>query len=149
MFASIPPKCSPNFSPNSTHVPTGGGGRVAIVDIDYHHGNGTQQIFWERPDVFYGSLHADPNMEFPYFSGQASERGDGAGAGATLNVPLAIDPTKKGRGQGVDEGHYLAALRVLTAAVGVFEPDYLVVSMGLDTFEGDIIGGFGLQVRYA
>jgi acetoin utilization deacetylase AcuC-like enzyme len=66
-----------------------GGRRVAILDIDYHHGNGTQQLFWERGDVLYVSLHADPARAFPYFSGHATETGGGDGAGATMNFPMA------------------------------------------------------------
>ncbi len=70
--------------------------RVAILDVDYHHGNGTQQIFWERGDVLYVSLHADPDRAYPYYSGFASERGSGDGDGRTLNVPL---PAATGAGR--------------------------------------------------
>ena len=66
----------------------GGAGRVAVIDVDYHHGNGTQSIFWERPDVLTVSLHADPSQEYPYFLGRADETGGGAGAGANLNFPM-------------------------------------------------------------
>src|SRR5277367_1834923 len=65
-----------------------GAARVAILDVDFHHGNGTQDIFYERPDVLYVSLHGDPKEAFPYFSGYADETGSGAGAGCNLNIPL-------------------------------------------------------------
>ena len=61
---------------------------VAILDIDYHHGNGTQDIFWTRGDVFYASVHADPATDYPFYWGHADEIGEGEGAGATLNLPL-------------------------------------------------------------
>src|SRR5215212_3428229 len=64
------------------------GETVAILDVDYHHGNGTQQIFWRRGDVLYVSLHADPDRKFPFFLGRVSETGEGDGAGANLNIPL-------------------------------------------------------------
>ena len=65
-----------------------GAARVAVLDIDYHHGNGTQAIFWERADVQVVNIHADPLVEYPYFLGHADERGAGEGEGATLNLPL-------------------------------------------------------------
>ena len=61
---------------------------VAILDLDYHHGNGTEQIFWRRGDVLYASIHADPERQYPYFLGRADETGEGPGAGANLNLPL-------------------------------------------------------------
>ena len=64
------------------------GERVAILDVDYHHGNGTQQIFWRRGDVLYVSLHADPDRQYPFFLGHADEIGEGEGSGANLNLPL-------------------------------------------------------------
>jgi acetoin utilization deacetylase AcuC-like enzyme len=101
-----------------------GARRVAIVDVDAHHGNGTQAIFYDRADVFYGSLHVDPGAGwFPHFVGFADEQGRDAGAGATYNVPLA-----PGTG---DEG-WLAALDGLLARVGAFAPEALVVSLGVD-----------------
>ena len=114
----------------------GGFGRVAILDIDYHHGNGTQQIFWERGDVLYVSLHGDPARAYPYYSGYAGERGAGAGAGATLNLP---QPARTGL-----DG-YLAALGDGMDAIGAFAPDApLVISLGFDTFERDPIGDLAL-----
>ncbi|HEX6140631.1 MAG TPA: histone deacetylase family protein [Candidatus Limnocylindria bacterium] len=111
--------------------------RVAILDVDYHHGNGTQQIFWERGDVLYVSLHADPARAFPYFSGFAAERGSGAGEGATHNFPLAAGTALEG---------YSAALDEALALVAAFAPDApLVMSLGFDTFERDPIGDLALQ----
>ena len=112
-----------------------GHARVGILDIDYHHGNGTQAIFWQRDDVFFTSLHADPNDDYPYLSGHASERGEGAGAGHTLNFPLPA---------GTRAEAYLAALEQAIDAVAERACDVLVVSLGVDTFERDPISKFKL-----
>ncbi len=112
-----------------------GRGRVAILDVDYHHGNGTQDIFWDDASVLYASLHADPATDYPFFWGHADEVGAGAGAGTTLNLPLP---------QGTGIGPYLAALDVALAAVARFGAELLVVSFGADTFAGDPISGFAL-----
>lgn len=113
-----------------------GAERVAILDVDYHHGNGTQSIFWERGDVLYVSLHGDPRAAYPYFSGYASETGAGAGEGRTRNLPLS---------PGTDGAAYLTALRDGLAAVTAFEPDApLVLSLGFDTFERDPISDLAL-----
>jgi acetoin utilization deacetylase AcuC-like enzyme len=115
----------------------GGAKRVAILDIDYHHGNGTQQIFWERGDVLYLSLHADPARAYPYFSGYPGERGAGDGAGLTRNWPLAVRTGLDGYATALAE-----ALRMIVA----FAPDApLVVSAGFDTFEHDPIGDLALR----
>jgi len=115
----------------------GGFARVAMLDIDYHHGNGTQQLFWERGDVLYCSLHADPARAYPYFSGFASERGAGAGEGLTRNFPLPADTSLDG---------YADALSEALDAVAAFDPDApLVVSLGFDTFERDPIGDLALR----
>lgn len=110
--------------------------RVAVLDVDYHHGNGTQDIFWERGDVLVASLHADPRQEFPYFLGHADERGGGPGQGATLNLPLPWGTGWTG---------YAAALETACAAVSAFAPSALVVSLGVDTWEGDPISRFALR----
>jgi acetoin utilization deacetylase AcuC-like enzyme len=110
-------------------------GPVAILDIDYHHGNGTQDIFWDAGDIFFASIHADPVMDYPFFWGRADETGEGAGAGATLNLPLP-------RGTGLPA--YLDALSQALAAVAAFGPRLLVVSFGADTFEGDPISHFAI-----
>ena len=126
---------------------TRSGCRVAIVDIDFHHGNGTQEIFYKRSDVFYCSIHADPDEEFPYFSGRANERGAGQGEGCNLNLPLPLDNSAQGSGYGVSERAYLLAVDQAVQAVRDFAADILVVSAGLDTFLRDPVGGFGLEVH--
>jgi acetoin utilization deacetylase AcuC-like enzyme len=111
------------------------GERVAILDVDYHHGNGTEQIFWRRGDVLYVSLHADPDRQYPYFLGRADEVGEGDGRGANLNIPLPA---------GLDDQGYLEALdRGLERIAG--EPgSVVVVSLGFDTYEHDPIGDFAV-----
>lgn len=106
--------------------------RVAILDVDLHHGNGTQGIFYGRGDVLTVSIHADPVRFYPFFWGHASERGEGAGLGCNLNLPLP-------RGSG-DEP-FLAALDVAIGRIRAFSPGALVVALGLDAFEGDPFGG--------
>lgn len=111
------------------------GERVAILDVDYHHGNGTQQIFWRRADVRYVSIHGDPDRAYPFFLGRADESGEGPGAGENVNFPLEA---------GVDDERYLAVLeRALEAVAGV-PGSVLVVSLGFDTFGSDPIGDFEL-----
>ncbi|HYY77622.1 MAG TPA: histone deacetylase family protein [Actinomycetes bacterium] len=110
-------------------------GRVAVVDVDFHHGNGTQDVFWEDPAVLYVSLHGDPARHYPPFSGAADERGGGPGAGATRNFPLA---------DGTGDDDYLAALAAAAEVVAAFDPATLVVSLGFDTFQADPIGAFAL-----
>jgi acetoin utilization deacetylase AcuC-like enzyme len=110
--------------------------RVAILDVDYHHGNGTQDIFWERGDVFYASIHADPATDYPFYWGHADETGEGTGVGATLNLPLA---------QGADLAIFRAAQRRALDAIAAFDPGLLVVSFGADTYEGDPISHFKLK----
>ncbi len=110
--------------------------RVAVLDIDYHHGNGTQAIFYDRADVFFASIHGDPHTEYPFFLGYMDELGAGAGEGFNLNLPLA-------RGTGF--GQWRAALGLALQRIAGFRADALVVSLGLDTFEGDPISGFRLR----
>jgi acetoin utilization deacetylase AcuC-like enzyme len=113
-----------------------GAERVAILDIDFHHGNGTQQIFWERGDVLYVSLHGDPAGIYPYYSGYATERGAGEGEGMTVNLPLPA---------GTEGDAYLAALHEGLAAIRAFDADApLVVSLGFDTYHADPICNLGL-----
>jgi acetoin utilization deacetylase AcuC-like enzyme len=114
----------------------GGAARVAVLDVDFHHGNGTQDVFWERPDVLFVSLHGDPAEAFPYFSGYAEETGAGAGEGATLNLPLP-------RGTGFEA--WRGALAVGLERLRAFRPDALVVSLGVDTYVGDPISFFRLE----
>ena len=106
-----------------------GAGRVAILDIDAHHGNGTQMIFYERADVYYGSTHVDPGAGwFPHYAGYADERGAGAGQGANRNLPLA---------PGSGDDAWLSALDVLLAEVAARGADAVVVSLGLDAAAAD------------
>ena len=109
--------------------------RVAVLDIDVHHGNGTQQIFYQRDDVLTVSLHADPVRFYPFFWGAANETGRGAGDGFNLNLPLP-------RGTGGEE--YLAQLDAAFERITSFAPGALVVALGLDAFEGDPLSGFAL-----
>jgi acetoin utilization deacetylase AcuC-like enzyme len=108
-------------------------GKVAVLDIDYHAGNGTQDIFYERGDVLTISIHGDPDFEYPHFIGYADETGAGAGLGFHRNFPLP-----KGTG---DEG-YLSALDEALKLIRDFAPNYLVVPSGMDTFDGDPLGTF-------
>lgn len=114
----------------------GGAQRVAVLDIDYHHGNGTQCIFYDRADVFFASIHGDPRTEYPFYLGHADEKGEGAGLGFNLNLPLP-------RGTGF--AAWRAALTQARAAIDAFWADALVVSLGVDTFEADPISGFQLR----
>ena len=108
-------------------------GKVALLDIDYHAGNGTQDIFYERADVLTISLHGDPDIEYPYYSGFADETGAGAGLGFHKNFPLP---------KGTDDARYLSALDEALTMIRKFAPQYLVLSTGMDTFDGDPLGTF-------
>jgi acetoin utilization deacetylase AcuC-like enzyme len=110
--------------------------RVAVVDVDYHHGNGTQSIFWERGDLFFTSLHADPHDDYPFFTGHADEVGAGAGLGCNLNLPLP---------PGTDGRAWLQALDTALDRVAAFGPEAVLVSLGVDTFEKDPISAFKLR----
>ncbi|AXS38899.1 histone deacetylase family protein [Breoghania sp. L-A4] len=110
--------------------------RIAILDVDYHHGNGTQEIFYERSDVLFLSIHADPADEYPYFLGYADETGTGEGAGFNQNWPLAI---------GTDWDGWSAALDAACGRVMTFGADVAVISLGLDPYEHDPISRFRLQ----
>ena len=110
--------------------------RVAILDVDYHHGNGTQAIFYERADVLFTSIHGDPRTEYPFYLGHADETGSGAGLGFNLNLPLP---------SGTPAPAWFAALDAASERITAYRADALVVSLGLDTFEGDPISHFKLQ----
>jgi len=110
--------------------------RVAVLDVDYHHGNGTQSIFYERADVLVTSLHGDPRTEYPFYLGHADECGAAAGLGFNLNLPLPA---------GAHVATWFDALETACARIRRFAPDALVVSLGLDTFAGDPISSFKLQ----
>lgn len=113
-----------------------GAQRVAILDVDYHHGNGTQDIFYERDDVLYVSLHADPRTVFPYFLGYEDETGAGRGAGFTCNYPMP---------EGTEFSVWREALTSGLRRIEEFRADALVVSLGVDTFIEDPISSFRLQ----
>jgi len=112
-----------------------GAGRVAVLDVDYHHGNGTQEIFYGRSDVLVVNIHGDPATEYPFFLGYADETGAGAGEGFNLNLPLPW---------GTDWSDWGAALEAGCRAVADYAPDAVVVSLGVDTFERDPISHFRL-----
>ena len=112
------------------------GMRPAVLDVDYHHGNGTQTIFYARGDVFFCSIHADPNFAFPHFLGFADERGAGAGEAANVNLPLP---------SGTDWIRYSEAFAKARERVEAFAPEVLLVSLGLDTFIDDPIARFRLR----
>jgi acetoin utilization deacetylase AcuC-like enzyme len=110
--------------------------RVAILDNDYHHGNGTQDIFWSRGDVFYASLHADPATDYPFYWGHEDEAGEGEGLGATLNLPLP---------QGTTLDAFRSAQARALQAIADFGAELLVVSFGADTYIGDPISAFRIE----
>lgn len=113
-------------------------GRVAILDIDYHHGNGQQEIFYERNDVFTVSLHGDPQFAYPYFSGFADEQGFGQGLRFNLNLPLQENLTPES---------YLQALFFAVKQIEEFDPQFLIVALGLDPAKGDPTGTWSLLPR--
>jgi len=112
----------------ANHLVAATGTRVAVLDVDYHHGNGTQQIFYERADVAVVSLHGDPARAYPYHTGYADETGAGKGSGMTHNVPLPA---------GIDDDAYLVALDSALTVVAAHDPSIVVVSLGADTFVDD------------
>lgn len=111
--------------------------RVAVLDVDYHHGNGTQSIFYERDDVLFISLHGDPRTEYPFYLGHADETGEGAGQGFNLNLPLAA---------GASAGVWFDALEQGCRRIAQSGAQALAVSLGLDTFAEDPISTFALQL---
>jgi acetoin utilization deacetylase AcuC-like enzyme len=111
-------------------------GPVAILDVDYHHGNGTQDIFYDDPDVLFVSIHADPKTDYPFYWGHANETGEGAGKGTTLNLPLP---------QGTGWTEYKPALDQALQAILNFGARLLVLSFGADTFVGDPISHFAFE----
>ena len=113
-----------------------GAARVVVLDVDYHHGNGTQSIFYNRADVLFVSLHGDPITEYPFYLGHADETGEGEGAGFNLNLPLPAGCTVL---------RWFEALETACLRINTFNADALVVSLGLDTFAEDPISKFALQ----
>ena len=114
------------------------GKRVAILDVDYHHGNGTQDIFYARGDILFVSIHADPATDYPFYWGHSDETGEGEGEGANLNLPLP---------QGTKLDPYRAAVATALERIAAFGADLLVCSYGADTFIGDPISHFSLQTE--
>ena len=114
------------------------GEHVSILDVDYHHGNGTEQIFWRRGDVLYVSLHAHPDRQYPYLLGWPDEVGEGPGAGANLNLPLPAGLSNEG---------YLAAIDRALERIADEPGSVIVVSLGFDTFGQDPIGDFALTTE--
>ncbi len=114
-------------------------GRVAVLDVDIHHGNGTQHLFFNRADVLTVSIHGDPTDLFPYFSGFAEETGTGPGLGFNRNFPLPLGTTDR---------DYQPALESALEFIEGFGPEFLVVALGFDGHERDPIGRFGLTIEY-
>ena len=110
--------------------------RVAVLDVDYHHGNGTQEIFYERADVLVCSVHADPDEDYPYFVGRADETGTGPGEGFNLNCPLPA---------GSDWVAWRESMEICCRRIASFSPQALVVSLGVDTHRDDPSGSFKLE----
>ena len=115
-----------------------GAKRVVVLDVDYHHGNGTQSIFYQRADVLFISIHGDPLTEYPFYLGHADEQGEGAGLGFNLNLPLPA---------GSSVAKWFAALEAACTRISQYAPDALVVSLGLDTYVGDPISQFALTTE--
>ncbi len=113
-------------------------GRVAVLDIDYHHGNGTQDIFYQRADVLTVSIHGHPSFAYPYFSGFAGETGRGPGAGYNLNLPLPEVVTPE---------RYREILARALRRISRHQPDYLVLALGLDTAKEDPTGTWTNRAR--
>ena len=112
------------------HLATSLDAKVTVLDVDYHHGNGTQQIFYDRADVQFVSLHGDTERAYPYLTGHADERGTGDGMGTTSNFPLAAH---------TDDDTFVDRLAVACGDIDAFGPDLVVVSLGLDTYFDDPI----------
>jgi len=113
-------------------------GKVALLDIDYHHGNGAQDIFYRRRDVFTLSIHGHPRYSYPYFSGFEDEKGDGEGKGYNLNLPQP---------ENIDGERYRKVLAVALDRIRKFQPQFLVLALGLDTAKGDPTGSFQLMAK--
>ena len=113
-------------------------GKVAFLDIDHHHGNGSQEIFYRRNDVYFMSIHGHPRLCYPYFAGYADERGEGKGKGFNRNYPLY---------PGVDDHEYCETLSRALNTVAKFKPDYFVLSLGFDIMAGDPTGTFNVSPR--
>ncbi|WP_286749797.1 histone deacetylase family protein [Marinobacter sp. UBA2688] len=111
--------------------------RVAIIDVDLHHGNGTQDIFYSRGDVWTGSVHADTEVFYPFFWGSSGEQGTGDGLGCNLNVPLPL---------GSDGTAFMLGLETLISGLRMFQPEAIVVALGLDAHKDDPLAGLALEI---
>lgn len=130
--------CYLNNAAAAAEAARAAGRRPAILDIDYHHGNGTQDIFYARGDMPFVSIHADPCTDFPYYWGHADETGEGEGEGANLNLPLP---------RGTRVAAYEAALERALSWLDGHESDLLVLSFGADTWSGDPISAFAIETE--
>lgn len=115
-----------------------GAKKVAILDIDFHHGNGTQDIFYDKNEVLLVFIHADPTRKFPYFTGYSGENGQGKGKGFNYNFPLPAD---------INDHQYLKILIKVLDLINNFSPQYLVVSVGFDPYEKDPICDFKITIK--
>lgn len=125
-----------NAAISAQYLLDNGASRVAILDIDFHHGNGTQDIFYDRKDVLFCSLHGDPEDAFPHFLGYADETGSGEGAGYNHNYPMP---------PGTEFAQWQRSLAVALNKISDYAPQYVVISLGVDTFENDPISFFKLS----
>jgi acetoin utilization deacetylase AcuC-like enzyme len=114
-------------------------GRIAILDVDFHHGNGIQGIFYDQPNILYVSIHGDPARCYPYFSGFADEEGERLGLGYNYNIPLPA---------GVGDNEYRKYLKNAIKRIDEFEPEVLIVSLGLDIYEGDPLSDIGVSSEF-
>lgn len=112
--------------------------RVAIVDVDVHHGNGTQRVFYDRNDVLTISIHADPVRFYPFFWGYAEERGQGEGEGYNVNLPLP---------RGTEDKDYMRVLETAMSRLASFSPQAVVVALGLDAHESDPFRGMRITTQ--
>ncbi len=115
-----------------------GYGKVAVLDVDYHHGNGTQNIFYDRSDVLTVSIHGHPSFAYPYFNGFRDERGQGEGLGFNLNMPLA---------ESIDGKQYRETLEKALGRIKKFQAHFLIVALGLDTAKNDPTGTWNLTAK--
>ncbi|MBN1550445.1 histone deacetylase family protein, partial [bacterium] len=111
-------------------------GKIAILDIDYHHGNGQQDIFYSRNDVLTVSIHGEPSTSYPYFTGFISEKGEGSGLGFNINLPLH---------EHITNDEYMTTLEKAIRNIQSFGPSYIIVCLGLDTARGDPTGSWNLN----
>jgi acetoin utilization deacetylase AcuC-like enzyme len=130
--------CFFNNAAVAAHHVASCGTKVTVLDVDYHHGNGTQQIFYGRDDVQYVSLHGDPARAYPYITGFADENGAGRGTGMNLNIPLPV---------GTDDDGYIDALSGALDAISAFGSELVIVSLGVDTFHNDPISDLAITTE--